>query len=113
MKPGEIYITDTEFGPRPMIVVSREELNRGNYVVGVLCTSARFSERSALPNCVPFKSGEFGFTKDRTAQAEAISFFRKADIHMDEGPIGMLTDAALRDLIRAIGYLMDADCEPL
>ena len=27
-------------------------------------------------------------------------------------PIGVLSDAALRDVIKAIGYVIDADCEP-
>jgi mRNA-degrading endonuclease toxin of MazEF toxin-antitoxin module len=41
-------------GPRPVIVVSREELNRGRYALAVVCTSARFAVRSKLSNCPPF-----------------------------------------------------------
>lgn len=71
MEPGEIYMADfPEAGPRPIIVVSREDLNRGHYVLAVLCTSSRFSIRSKLPNSVPFQAGQFGFTKDCVAQCE-------------------------------------------
>lgn len=113
MSPGEIYIADTPTGTRPVIIVSRAELNRGTYVVAVLCTSARYQVRSALPNCVPFQAGEFGFTKDSVAQCEAITFLRKTDIHVGSGVIDVLRDDALRDVIRAVGNVLDADCEPL
>lgn len=55
---GEIYIADfLEAGPHPVIIVSRENLNRGRYALVVVCTSARFSVRKDLPNCVPFRAG--------------------------------------------------------
>ena len=110
MKPGEIYFADLDTGRRPAIVVSREELNRGAYVVAVLCTSADFSARSQFANCVPFRAGDFGFTKDCVAQSESILFVRK--VRLDPHPIGVLDESALRDVIRAIGYMLDADCEP-
>ncbi len=44
-------------GPHPLIVVSREELNRGRYALAVVCTSARFAVRGKLSNCVPFQAG--------------------------------------------------------
>ncbi len=54
MKPGEIYWVDLATGRRPSIVVSRESLNQGNYVVMVLCTTRRFAIRSKLPSCPPW-----------------------------------------------------------
>ena len=74
IRPGEVYMADfAEAGPHPVIILSREELNRGRYALVVVCTSARFSVRSQLPN---------------------------------------LDDMAFRDVIKAIGYVMDSDCEP-
>jgi mRNA-degrading endonuclease toxin of MazEF toxin-antitoxin module len=71
MEPGEIYLADfPEAGPHPVIVVSREELNRGHYALVVVCTSARFAVRSQLASCVPFHAGQFGFTADCVAQCE-------------------------------------------
>jgi mRNA-degrading endonuclease toxin of MazEF toxin-antitoxin module len=58
IEPGEIYMADFDrAGPHPIIVVSREDLNRGRYLLVVVCTSARFAARSRLPNCVPFRTG--------------------------------------------------------
>jgi mRNA-degrading endonuclease toxin of MazEF toxin-antitoxin module len=112
MRAGEIYLADTEHGPRPAVIVSREELNRGNWVVAVLITSAQFAVRSALPHCVPFRTGEFGLVKDCVAQAEAITYLAVADLDLDTGVIGVLDEVRMRDLIRAVGNMMGSDCEP-
>ena len=96
-----------------MIVVSREELKRGNYVVVVFCTSARFAVRSKLPNYVPFSAGQFGFTADCVAQCENLLSIEVSQIDLSAGPIGILDESALRDVIRAIGYVLEADCEPV
>ncbi len=111
MNPGEVYMADLgEATPHPVIIVSREELNRGDRAVAVLCTSQKFAVRSTLPHCVPFQAGQFGFTKDCVAQCENI--FLVAKDSLDINPIGVLSDADLRDVIKAIGYVIDADCEP-
>ena len=112
IQPGEIYLADTDAGKRPVVVVSREELNRGNWVVAVLITSARFALRSHLAHCVPFQAGEFGLTSDCVAQAETICFIGVADLDLDAGVLGVLDDTHHRALIRAIGYVMASDCEP-
>ena len=112
MKPGEICWVDLATGRRPGIVVSRESLNQGNYVVMVLCTTKRFAIRSRLPNCVPFQAGEFGMSSDCVAQCEAIDALEKGEIDIASGPIGRLDTARLRDVIKAIGAVIDSDCEP-
>lgn len=109
MEQGEIYLADTDVGRRPVIVVSREELNRGRYVVAVLCTSTRFAVRSTLPHCVPFQAGDFGFSRDCVAQCESIQYIQHADLLV---PLGKLDDVAMRDVVKAIGNVIEADCEP-
>jgi len=113
IEPGEIYLADfPEAGPHPVIVVSREELNRGRYALVAVCTSARFAVRSNLPSCVPFRAGQFGFTADCVAQCENILSIDKAQLYLAAGPIGRLDEPALRQVIKAIGYVLDSDCEP-
>jgi mRNA-degrading endonuclease toxin of MazEF toxin-antitoxin module len=113
IRPGEIYMADFgQAGPHPVIVVSREDLNRGNYALVVVCTSARFAVRSQLPNCVPFRAGEFGLTADCVAQCENMLSIDKSQLDLVTGPIGVLGDVALRDVIKAIGYVIESDCEP-
>ncbi len=112
MEPGEIYWVDLATGRRPGIVVSRESLNQGNYVVMVLCTTKRFAVRARLPNCVPFRAREFGMPSDCVAQCEAIYALEKGEIDIASSLIGRLDAARLRDVIKAIGDVMDSDCEP-
>jgi len=113
IRPGEIYLANTDAGIRPAIVVSREELNRGNWVVAVLITSTQFSLRSTLPHCVPFQAGEFGLNKDCVAQAETICYIGVAELDLDQGVHGVLDDVRMRSLIKAIGHVMASDCEPV
>jgi mRNA-degrading endonuclease toxin of MazEF toxin-antitoxin module len=114
MKPGEIYLADLyEAGIRPILVVSRESLNRGGYVVAVPLTSAHFERRSRLPNTVPFKSGQFGLTTDCVAQCEAVLTVEQSQIDRAHGRIGTLDDIAMRNIVRAIGYVINSDCEPI
>src|SRR6476620_11721045 len=107
---GEIYMADFgPAGPHPVIVVSREELNRGSYALVVVCTSARFATRSKLPNCVPFQAGQFGFTVNWVAQCENMLSIDQAQIDLAAGPTCKLHDVALRDVIKAIGFVMESD----
>jgi mRNA-degrading endonuclease toxin of MazEF toxin-antitoxin module len=93
IEPGEIYTADfDQAGRHPVIVVSREDLNRGNYALVVVCTSARFATRRGLPNCVPFLAGQFGFTRDCVAQCENMLSIDKAQLDLAAGPTGKLDD---------------------
>jgi mRNA-degrading endonuclease toxin of MazEF toxin-antitoxin module len=113
INPGEIYMAQFPAIPaHPVVVVSREDLNRGNTVVAAIITSAKFALRSTLPNCVPLRAGQFGLTKDCVVQGETVFNAEVADLDLAAGPIGTLDDITMRDVIRAIGYVMDSDCEP-
>jgi mRNA-degrading endonuclease toxin of MazEF toxin-antitoxin module len=114
IRPGEVYMADFGLaGPHPVIVVSREELNRGRYALAVVCTSARFAVRSKLSNCVPFQAGDFGFTVDCVAQCENILSIDQAQLDLAAGPMGILDDATFQKVIKAIGYVIKSDCKPL
>jgi mRNA-degrading endonuclease toxin of MazEF toxin-antitoxin module len=89
IRPGEVYLADfDQAGPHPVIVVSREELNRGRYALVVVCTSARFATRRTLPNCVPFQAGQFGFTTNCVAQCENILSIEVAQLDLAAGRSG-------------------------
>jgi mRNA-degrading endonuclease toxin of MazEF toxin-antitoxin module len=114
IQPGEVYMADFgPAGPHPVIVVSREELNRGRYALAVVCTSARFAARSKLSNCVPFQAGDFGFTVDCVAQCENILSIDQTQIELAAGPIGTLDEATFQKVVKAIGYVIKSDCKPL
>ena len=114
IQPGEIYMADFgPAGPHPVIVVSRETLNRGRYALVVACTSARFAVRRKLANCVPFQAGEFGFRLDCVAQCENMLSIDQAQLDVTVGPMGVLDKAALQKLIQAIGFVIGSECELL
>ena len=113
VKRGEVYSAATDSGNRPVIILSREELNRGRWVVAIPITSTNFATRSALPHCVPFQKGEFGLTKDCVAQAEAITYIAVSDLDFVTGAIGALDEIRLGELIKAVGDMMGWECEPV
>jgi len=113
MKAGELYYADLyEAGERPVVVVSRELLNRGGYAVVVPLTSAHFDRRSRLPNCVPLKAGRFGLTRDCVAQCEAMLTVERSQFRSSV-PIGQLDAETMHQIVRAICYVIESDCEPV
>jgi mRNA-degrading endonuclease toxin of MazEF toxin-antitoxin module len=113
IQPGEIYMADIPPGQQHrVVVVSREDLNRGKYVIAALITSQKFAFRSTLANCVPLQAGRFGLTQDSVVQGETAGPIRVARLDLSAGPLAKLDDIIFRDVIRAIGYVLDSDCEP-
>lgn len=113
LRPGEIYwFDDAPDEPHRVIVVSAEKFNRGGYVTVVLLTSKYYQQRRTFRNCVPFQSGEFESKKDCVAQCENIFTISTSELSVGPGPIDILDGEKLRDVIRAIGYVIGADCEP-
>ncbi|MGH7965771.1 MAG: hypothetical protein ACRERD_28805 [Candidatus Binatia bacterium] len=68
--------------------------------------SARFAVRSKLSNCVPFQAGDFGFIVDCVAQCENVLSIDQAQLDLATGPIGVLDNTALGNVIKAIGYVI-------
>jgi mRNA-degrading endonuclease toxin of MazEF toxin-antitoxin module len=58
------------------------------------------------------KAGQFGLTKDCVVQCESVAPIPKDMIDVDAGPVATLTEDVLREVIKAIGYVIDSDCEP-
>jgi mRNA-degrading endonuclease toxin of MazEF toxin-antitoxin module len=113
MNPGDIYLADIPgVGEHRILIVSREGLNRGRKVLAALITSAKFAVRSTLPNCVVLRAGQFGVTKDCVIQCETVAPIPTDVIDLARGPIAVLTEDVLREVIKAIGYVIDSDCEP-
>lgn len=111
-RPGEVYlIPDPVRKRRRVIVVSRDELNRGGYVLAVPVTSSRYEVRSKLPNCVSFVPGECGMDERCVAQCEMLGAVEVGDLI--EGPVAVLGDDRMREVTKSIGYAIRADCEPM
>ena len=111
-RQGEIWHAHPPSGSRPWIVVSADRFNRGGYLTVVPITSKRFEDRKDLPNCVPLRAGEYGLSRDSVVQAEGVSLIERSDLELGVGPIDQLDPNKMREVIKAIGYVLDADCEP-
>lgn len=62
MEPGEVYIADfLEAGPHPVIVVSREDLNRGHYVLVVVCSLLDLRSAASLQAVSRFRVANLAF----------------------------------------------------
>ena len=111
--PGAIFLANDGSGkPRPFVVVSRAELNRGRYCVAVPFTTRRLEKRRRLPNCVFFAKGSGGLPKACVAQTDAVTLLRLSDILPPAQPIGSVGQGRLSELISALGYVIGADCRP-
>ena len=67
-------------------------------------------ERSRYPNCVHLPAGTAGLTTDSVVQCENVLAMEKD--YLEATHIGTVSAETMRDVIRAIGYVFDADCEP-
>ena len=66
--PGDVHLADIfEGGTRPVVVVSREQLNRGDLFLAVPITSARVRERRLYANYVFLPAGAGGLRDDSVA----------------------------------------------
>ena len=109
--PGEVYRAFVGADkPRPVVVISKPQFNRGHYCLAIPFTTARLSERRVRPNCVYFRKGSFGLSKACVAQAEAMTLLRRADLVHPVSRLGKLSRARMADLVSAVGYVIGADC---
>ena len=113
LEAGGIYRIDLDGDKKYVLVVSREELNRGNGFTSVLFTTKRLKHRATLPNCVYFSAGEFGLTEDCVAKCDDIAYTELKDVDQERGLVGKLDDWKMREVIKAIGHVIGSDCEPI
>ena len=50
---------------------------------------------------------------DCVAQCENMLSIEKTQLDLASGPVGVLDDLALRDVIKAVGHVLNSDCEPI
>ncbi len=113
MKPGEIYLANFAANVvRPVIVVSRADLNLSGFSLVVVCVTEFVSIRKNLVNCLYFEKGEFGMPEKCVAQCQNMLSIDHDRLDSANGPIGVIDDAKIRRLIYTIGHILDARCEP-
>lgn len=86
-QPGEVYLADIfEGGVRPVVIVSREQLNRGGLFLAVPTTSSRVVERRRYRNYVSLPAGAGGLRDDSVAVTHLVQPVRATFLREPWGP---------------------------
>ncbi|MBM4034927.1 MAG: type II toxin-antitoxin system PemK/MazF family toxin [Planctomycetes bacterium] len=105
LRQGDVWLVHFDEGwERPAIIVSRHQLNRGNAVLVVPCTSSLAQERAKSPNHVFLPSGTGGLTRDSVAQAHLIQPVHHARLITQ---LGALETEHLAEVLLAVAWSID------
>lgn len=105
---GQIFRlkSDAAGKKRPVLIVSRNELNGGIYVLAAPFYSEQIEKRRQLRQCVLFQSGEYGLDKTCVLKADEVSLFKISELRIAEGAIGELDEPRLRLVATALAYAL-------
>jgi mRNA-degrading endonuclease toxin of MazEF toxin-antitoxin module len=107
---GEIYLVPFGQGkPRPVVIVSRDTLNGGDYLIVIPFTTQKLDERKGRQSCVFFNSGEGGLSQDCVAKADEIQRIFKTEIDWKTGRIGRFTPQQMDKIVRAVRFVIRDD----
>lgn len=108
---GDIYWLPfgQEGKERPVVVVSRDPLNEGDFVVVVPFTTQKLERRKLLKNCVFFRAGQCGLLEDCVAKADEITRILTTEINWQKGKLGRLLVPDMAKIVRAIRYVIRDD----
>jgi mRNA interferase MazF len=103
--PGDVYVADIfEGGTRPVIIVSREQLNRGGLYLAVPVTAARVEERRRYANYVFLPAGAGGLRDDSVAVTHLVQPVRSG---MLREKWGQLSQALMQQVLVGIAWSID------
>ena len=110
MKQGEIHMLKVDGAGkrgRPVLVVSRDELNKGYLCTIVPFNGSDFNNKRHKPFCVPFHAGDPGISKDCVAKCDDLARIPKTDLIRSSRPEGMISDAKLAEVKDAIAWCLN------
>ncbi|HET6880433.1 MAG TPA: type II toxin-antitoxin system PemK/MazF family toxin [Pirellulales bacterium] len=91
---------------RPIVVVSRDELNRGDRVLVVPFYSQQLEKRAKQKWCAPFKIGEGGLKKDCVAKGDEIQLIDPTEILWARGKLVRFNAEQMARVILAVRRAM-------
>lgn len=108
---SELYWIPLEFEEdgekaRPMIIVSRDELNRGDRVLAVPFYSQQVEKRAKQRWCALFKAGEGGLKKDCYAKGDEIQLIDPIEILWRRGKLGRFNTDQMNRVITAVRHAL-------
>ncbi len=107
MNRGDLFLLkQTAENPkkRPVVIVSRDELNGGHSVVVVPFYSQQLEKRKRMNWCAFFQAGEGGLNKDCVAKCDEISSLDKTELDIPNGRIGKFKPPQMERLMNAIKW---------
>lgn len=111
MKRGDVFdarLSPTEgseqAGTRPVIVVSRDAINRFSSVIVIVPITKKANIKRQYPNNVPIKKGDGGLNIDSVALGGQVRAISKSRVL---GQRGMLSDATMSAIDRALRITLD------
>lgn len=111
IRRGEIYRMkrDVAGKPRPVLVVSRVQLNTGTTLTVVPFTSQQLDRRKGKPNNVFFNAGEGGLDEDCVAKCGDVFTVEIMEINMVAGMVGSLNESQLKEIDAALKWSLGLD----
>lgn len=94
---------------RPIIVVSRDHLNDGKYVVVVPCYSQQIPRRKRFPQNVLFQAGEGNLPTECLARTDQVTYVDKKLIDWKHDRIGRADAAMMGRIVKAIRWTIRDD----
>jgi mRNA-degrading endonuclease toxin of MazEF toxin-antitoxin module len=91
---------------RPVVVVSRDELNRGDRILAVPFYSQQLEKRAKRKWCALFRVGEGGLKKDCIAKGDEIQLIDPAEILWIRGKLGRFNAEQMARVILAVRHAM-------
>ena len=91
---------------RPIVVISRDELNRGDRILAVPFYSQQLEKRAKQKWCALFKAGEGGLKKDCVAKGDEIQLIDPAEILWARGKLGRFNAEQMARVTLAVRHAM-------
>ena len=103
---------DPEQKQRPVVIISRDDLNGGHSVLAIPFYSQQLDKRRSQENCVFFRAGEGGLSKACVAKPPPPQLIRKTELDSTIGPIGRFNAAQMAKRVLAVRYSVRDDDLP-
>lgn len=111
MTRGDVYYAELEnprgseqAGPRPVIVVSRDAINKSSPVVIIVPVTSRINKNKLYPSHVEIRAGEGGLTADSVALCEQV---RAISVERLKNIIGHLTAPRMSQVNASLKIALD------
>lgn len=91
---------------RPIVVVSRDELNRGGRILSVPFYSQQLEKRAKQSWCALFNAGEGGLKKDCVAKGDEIQLIDPMEILWIRGKLGRFNADQMARVILAVRHAL-------